>query len=516
VNSGDSKQSTATGLTVQITAVRALMDGTVVGTDMVVGPTSEGVTKTYDTTADVTSTGTASDRFPGETVWGVQVASGDFSLGGITSGDMIEVVYKPGSTQYLVAGEKISLPNDYGDLEYEGWNTNMFATITVEPVGGTISAYNSSDETQAFGNLNGIKISSDVSGSLVSTSNNGYDSAYLLFNYSLNALDHVPVFFGFYDTSKQKIMVDGGIDAQDAAMTAGEMVSKIIDFGNATVDPMNILTYPLKLKYSNAGDAEFYLNVTVASTAYGSDRIIHTLAAGPSAASGFTLKAGFANKTAASLTQTFEFKLGSTAASAQSYEVNATTHNIERDAGKKSQEIVADRGLILQDTNAYGSSDKVVFKIPFKALNATVYFGKKGEGVSGDTVSYTSYPSIPITSAVARLDSELTTADKAKNLIAVGGPAVNSVAADALGLDYPTYGQEAADALGIAEGQGAISVLDNPYTTGMYAMVVAGWDVDNTRAAASALQLYDTKLAGITASAVVVTGTVGAPTVTAA
>ena len=152
-----------------------------------------------------------------------------------------------------------------------------------------------------------------------------------------------------------------------------------------------------------------------------------------------------------------------------------------------------------------------MFKVPFKDLKAVVYFGKKGEGVSGDTVSYTSYPSIPISSAVARLDSELTTSNKAKNLITVGGPCVNSVTAEALGLSYPTCGAAST----IPEDKGLISVVDSPYTDGKYVLVVAGWEVDNTRAASSAVQLYDTKLAGITSSAVEVTGTVGAPTVTA-
>jgi hypothetical protein len=331
----------------------------------------------------------------------------------------------------------------------------------------------------------------------------------VLFNYSRNALDHVPVFIGFYDSSKQKILVSGAIVAQDTAQGSTELRSKVIDFGNTTKSGMNILSYPFKLKYSNAGDAEFYLNVTVASKAY-TDKVIHTLAAGSSAASGFVITTGYINKTSATTSQAFEFKLGTTAASAQSYEVNATTHSTSRDAGKKSQEIVTDRGLLLEDTNAYGGSDKVVFKIPFKALNATVYFGKKGAGVSGDTVSYTNYPSVPIKSSIAKLDTELTTANKAKNLITVGGSCVNTVTAEALDLTYPACGASST----IPQDKGLIKVVDSPYADGKVVVVVAGWEKDNTRAATSALQQYDTKLAGVTADTVEVTGTVGAPTVT--
>jgi hypothetical protein len=513
INQGDSKQSTATGLTVQITSVRALMDGTVVGADLVVGPTTEGVTKTYDVTADVTSTGTSSDRFPGETQWGIRVGSGTFATAGqIAVSDMLEVVYKPSSTQYLVAGQKLSLPNNYGDLEFEGWNTDRFATITIAPLSGTISAYNASADTQAFGNLDGIEISSDVAGTIVSGKNTGYDKAYVLFNYSRTG-QQTPVFIGFYDSSKQKVLVNGTIVAQDAAHGAStEFLSKIVDFGNTTANAYNILSYAFTLSYGNAGDQTYRLNVTVASAAHGgsASKVINTMFAGKSATAA-SLSFGYQNWTSVSTTQAPTFRLGTTAASAQAYEVNATTHGTARDAGKKSQEIVDDSGLLLQDTQSWGGSDKVVFKVPFKDLKAVVYFGKKGEGVSGDTVSYTSYPSIPISSAVARLDSELTTSNKAKNLITVGGPCVNSVTAEALGLSYPTCGAAST----IPEDKGLISVVDSPYTDGKYVLVVAGWEVDNTRAASSAVQLYDTKLAGITSSAVEVTGTVGAPTVTA-
>jgi hypothetical protein len=501
INSGDSKQSVATGLTVQITSVRALMDGTVVGSDVVVGPTSEGTTKAYDVTADVTSTGTASDRFPGETEWGIQVASGTFGTAGkVAINDIIEVIYKPSSTQYVKAGEKKALPNEYADLVFEGWNTDKFATVTVGVLGGTISAYNVSDDTQAFGNLGGIEITSDVSGTIVSTSNNGFDKAYILFNYTLADTSVQPVMIGFYDSSKQKILVDSDITAVGITET-GEYRSKDVNISNG----VDNLTYPFKLSYGNAGDQEFYLNVTIKG-----NNLIDSIGAGKT---GNTINWEFMNNTAASASQAPTFRLGSSSATSEVTEANATTEGTVRTAGKKTQEIVDDSGIILPGTESQGNSDKAVFKIPFKDLKAVVYFGKaEGTVLAGEEVSYDSYPSVPITSAIARLDSELTTADKGKNLISVGGPAVNSVSAAAMGLDYPTYGA----ASGVPENKGKIIVVESPYTqgTGKMVVVVVGWESANTRAAASVLQLFDTKLDGITASEVEVSGTVGAPTVT--
>jgi hypothetical protein len=508
ITRGDNKQSTATGLTVQVTAVRALQDGTVVGADVVVGPTTAGTTKTYDVTADVTSTGTSSDVFPGETVWGVQVGTNTLTAvtsfattGGIDAGDVIEVVYKPSSTQYLVAGSKVSLPNNYGDLEYVGWNTEQFATITVAPLSGTVSAYNNSADTQALGNLGGIEISTDVAGSIVSTANTGFSKAYILWNYS-RAADRDVAFIGFYDTSKQKIIVNGTIDGVDTE-SLGEYRSKVFNVSNSTGDAHTVLKYPFKLSYGNAGDNDWYLNVTI-----GRGKLIYSMGVGTTAN---TITLGFRNKSAATTSQAPEFKLGVTDASSEVDEVNATTHGTVREAGRKSQEIVDDSGILLQNTDTYGASDKVVFKIPFKTLYAKVSFGKRGSAVSGSTVSYTSYPAVPITSAIARLDTELTAADKLKHLIAIGGSGVNSVTAEALGLSYPTYGT----AGGVPENKGLIKMVTSPYDATKYVIIVAGWEVENTRAAASALQLYDTKLAGQTASAVEVTGTVGAPTVTA-
>jgi len=510
INQGDNKQSSATGLTVMLTTVRALQDGTVVGADLVIGLTTDGVTKTYTNTADVTSTGTASDRFPGETDWGVEVGlntlTGATSFGGtagtIAAGDVIEVVYKPGTTQYLAAGSKISLPNNYGDLGYEGFNTNNFATITIAPLGVTVSAYNVSADTQAFGNLNGIQISSDVAGSIVSSANTAYNKAYILYNYSLGSTKDTVVFIGFYDSTKQKIMVNGTISGTGSAAPSTEYVSKVLNLTNAN----DQLSYAFKLIYGNAGDNTFYLNVTA-----GLGKLLDPMFAGTSTTNQ-SIIINFNNATTVTTSQAPTFRLGASASTSEVDEVNATTEGTVYNAGKKTQDIVDDSGIILTGTDANGAADTIVMEVPFKTLYNTVYFGKQGAGAAAGSISYTSYPSVPLTHAIAKLDSEVTSTEKAANLITVGGPCVNSVTADALGLTYPTCGAAST----IPENQGLIKVVDSPYSegTGKVVVVVAGWEAPNTRAASAVLQQYDTQLSGVTASAVDVTGTVGAPSVT--
>ena len=502
IDMGDSKSSTAAGLTVQITDVRALQDGTVVGTDLVVGPSAEGVVKTYDVTADVTSTGTASDRFPGETDWGIEVASGDFGTDGqLVATDIINVIYKPDTTQYIRADGKVSLPNSYGELGFEGWNTDKFATITIKTIGGTISAYNKSADTQAFGNLNGLEISSDIGGSIINTNNEGFDKAYILWNYTRNATV-VPVSIGFYDSSKSKILINGTwISGQqpDAACQASGYISKDVNMTSDPLKDQDFLNYTFRLSYGNAGDQEFRLVVNLTGPT-----LVGTMQAGKPGA--YTINISYLNKTAPTTSTAPEFRLGATASSAEADEVVATTHGTERSAGKQSQEVVDDSGILLQATQTYGAADKVVFKIPFKDLQAKVYFGKLGTATAGSTITYDSYPSVPVTTAVAKLDTEVGTTEKAKNLISVGGPCVNKITAAAMGLTYPACGASST----IPENKGLIKVIDDAFTTGKVVVVVAGWEADDTRTAATVLQQYDTLLSGQTASAVSVTSATSA------
>ena len=83
------------------------------------------------------------------------------------------------------------------------------------------------------------------------------------------------------------------------------------------------------------------------------------------------------------------------------------------------------------------------------------------------------------------LDTEITDV-KDKNLIIIGGSGINKVAAEALKVTFPTYGSDSAwtNATGVdAAGKAVVKLMDSPYTTGKFAMLVAGWEgVDTARA----------------------------------
>ncbi|MEM0476026.1 MAG: S-layer protein, partial [Candidatus Aenigmatarchaeota archaeon] len=116
---------------------------------------------------------------------------------------------------------------------------------------------------------------------------------------------------------------------------------------------------------------------------------------------------------------------------------------------------------------------------------------------------------------VAKLDTEVDLATADKNLVVVGGPYVNRVAAALLNVPYRNFDAIRAlyEDLGAID-RGLIKAFD--LGGGKVALLVAGWRAEDTRLAASVLQQYerfaDRLVAGDT---LIVGGTREAPTIEA-
>lgn len=487
---------------VMITAFGTLQDGTVLGCDMVVGPTGT-VTKTYDDTADTTSTGAANDAFPGETDWGIRVQTGKFATAGTaTAADAIEVVYQPSVTQYLAAGEKLSLPNDYADLGYVGFGTDKYAIITAEGV-GPMSVYNSSGNVVGS-SLYGVMLTSDVAGSIVGDGGNGYDKMYILFAKETGgnqSFAPYPVYVAFWDTTNQRISIGDIAEGTNATDTITEASYSTDGIWYYTNDSLPI-SYDFKLSYGGAGELSYWLNTTIDLS---SIEIFTEFKAGQTGNLGVNMTS-LQNKTDWTTSAAPTFRFGGTTAKADSTDVRSKQEAVEYSVGQYSQDIVDDSGIIVLAPATHGASDKVKFKVPSKALTARVYFGKLGATTTGDTVSYTSYPAIPMTSAVAKLDTEVGTTEKAKNMILVGGPCANDLVAElatAAKFPYTCTGWP-------GRNFGLIKAIDGAFTTGKVVVVVAGTRAADTRTASTVLQQFDTLLTGQTASTVEVTAATSA------
>ena len=178
-------------------------------------------------------------------------------------------------------------------------------------------------------------------------------------------------------------------------------------------------------------------------------------------------------------------KLGSSADDAEADELQwgSTPTNI----GTKDNDLRTAYGVVIKDPEANGADDKVVLEMPADQVKAkVVVYGPEGSKTTtgGETIKKV----VPITTPVAKLDTEIpdpSTVDK--NLVLVGGPAVNRLTAQALGLDYPTYGADS----GIPENAAMIKVIEGAFKEGKVAVIVAGWEAENTRVACSVLQQYE-------------------------
>lgn len=158
--------------------------------------------------------------------------------------------------------------------------------------------------------------------------------------------------------------------------------------------------------------------------------------------------------------------------------------------GTRQYELRTRYGTIVRTPDSNGASDRVVLGIPADQVKARVFV--YGPGASSSTTPSGSIEQVvPISTAVAKLDTEVDPATVGKTgLVLVGGPGVNRLTAQAMGLTYPTYGSSGK--LPFASGEGYIAVFDGVFTSGQTVIVVAGWEADQTRMATSLLQQFDT------------------------
>jgi hypothetical protein len=129
-------------------------------------------------------------------------------------------------------------------------------------------------------------------------------------------------------------------------------------------------------------------------------------------------------------------------------------------------------------------------------------------GVSG---TLTTDKVLPITADVVKIDSEsdIESVKQNNDLVVVGGPCINSVAAAALDKTFPTCGA----ASGIPENAALIKVIADKFATGKTVLLIAGWEADDSDLAARIVQsgFPLATAAQKAASELTITGTVASP-----
>jgi hypothetical protein len=172
-------------------------------------------------------------------------------------------------------------------------------------------------------------------------------------------------------------------------------------------------------------------------------------------------------------------------------------------------------GIIVSAIKSNGDSDVLKLSIPSKI--GTDFAIRTVISSTGTTTTSAAGAGSMASVPVAKLDTEISN-PKDYNLILVGGQAVNKLTAEALGVTYPTYG---GDALGIVKDQATLKLVENAFGGTNTALIVAGWEALDTRAAANVLKDYTAYSATLKGKQVIVTQagttiTLTAPTVAAA
>lgn len=366
----------------------------------------------------------------------------------------IEISFIPDTEsdeQYIKIGEKIVAPNNYFEVGYSDNTVKSFTQLTFEPVKG-ITVYDENEDKIDSGYF-GIKVSAD---SNVFGSTQDYNIIYMLINDTAAVVAYEK---------------DGKVIEED------EFSPYLASNGFIGADNSTLLTG----KYD---DTDF--NITMN---FDSDSI-----------SGVTLKIENDNLVImAYANHSTDVYLGSSENEAENSDVQyGASNNIAKEEYKY---VVTNYGAVIDDPHGNADNDKVVVKIPAEQQKGIVYVGRLGSTTT-EGGTYKEY--VPITTAIAKLDTEVNTASLDHNLVVVGGPCANRVAAELMGVNF---GQWPECAAGIEQDSAIIKIFDDAFSSGKVAVLVAGYNAENTRAAASILQQYDTKLADIDASEVIVRGT---------
>jgi hypothetical protein len=425
---------------------------------------------------ETTKTYTTGDAYIGEDeddpdwVWYIAGLDG-IDAGDIKLGVEYDNIINGANDAYISVEnqESICFPNDFVCLKLDSYTTDNYKTYTFEVESG-VTLYNntaavSADTGGDWGSTNAdvIHITADGIGkngfNIAGASSTETDDIYLYFldndsQATPTTTDKVGVYYKDHSNSNRI-----EYSANSVIGTTGEIFR--IVHGDATYYVSGIGT-----------DHGIEYNMTIAETAapaYGTANAIE-LHWGVATADKFDF---FGHSTQ-----------DTTKAEDLQYAYAADTFV---DISAYEDDVRTKYGVIIQDPGSNGPSDQVVLEIPDEQADFKInvlFTGKGGTtSTTGGSVQINSIAGVDL----VKLDTEVT--DKtSKPMIIVGGPAINPLAAEALGLTYPAYGA----ASGIPEGKALIQLVENAFGGTNVALVVAGWDAANTREATTVLKNFDT------------------------
>ena len=157
-----------------------------------------------------------------------------------------------------------------------------------------------------------------------------------------------------------------------------------------------------------------------------------------------------------------------------------------RDISSWEEDTMTEGGIIITDPKSHLSGDTFEFNINGDESDFKVNVVIAGPGATTETTASNSTGLVPVMKA-----SELGSLKATKNLVVIGGSAINSIAAELLGLPFPTYGTSDAwkNATNVSENMAIIKLFSGTESlgTGKIALLVAGYEALDTQIAADYL-----------------------------
>lgn len=328
----------------------------------------------------------------------------------------------------LAMGECLTLPNAYAELCFDSMKEENYVTYTFDfasvSLGGTsydtLHIHSSSDE--------GLTIGSEET-----------DDIWIYENGTSN-------YIVWYD------------DKDDGKTLSGqEVFSASSTWFNLTADDS---TYGAVFTNSTGGDADeggmAWLNLIEASSDGNNEEFF------------FEINSGWTY---------FGDTEGDSDADSFKYNSSGGTYALSTNYAGLDYDLLSEYGVKVTDIEDELNSDKITMKVPEDRQKATIIVKASGTTISGDGATSQSINWVGL--GLGALDSDAS-ADSG-NLIVVGGPCANSVAAELMGSTSDNCAE------GFSEGQAKIKLYD---TGDNMALLVAGYSATDTRAASQAVANY--------------------------
>ncbi len=252
----------------------------------------------------------------------------------------------------------------------------------------------------------------------------------------------------FYEDSNNNIQYAGNLTTSDFDTTGGQ-----IDFGYLNYGKTKSTDMKLSLWGNYSADDSVWIGVTPDSSLSSSDNLWFRIQTDVDK-TGDGVYEGFGDT---DNDESDEVVWGST--TYPSLTANSTS-NFNLHVGGKQYDLRTGYGLIVEDTDSSGNNDLFIVKVPADQLKANVAIYEGGGAA--------------VVEAVLKTD---TTASGYDQLILVGGPCVNRLTADYLGVTYPAC----ESASGIPDNKAIVQLVEKD---SVMALIVAGWEQADTKRAA--------------------------------